>query len=72
MPHPKLRVLCGGKMMKEERQAKLASLLSQANDLDSLRNEFRRIKPGEEYELSEASIRALMNIRRKIERYTED
>jgi hypothetical protein len=72
MPRPKLKVLCGGKMTKEERQAKLALLRSEAKDLDSLRNEFRRIKPGENYKLSEASIRALMKIRRDIERYMED
>jgi len=68
----KQRALCGGKMTKEERQVKLALLRSQASDLDCLRNEMRRIKPGEEYTFSDASLRALMRIRRKFERYIDD
>lgn len=62
-----LRVLHGGKMSPEERKQRLALLRSQTSDLDCLRNEMRRIKTDEEYELSEASIRALMRIRRKYE-----
>ena len=72
MMFSRLKVICGGKMTKEEREAKIASLRSRAKDLDSLRNEFRRIRPGEDYKLSEASIRALMRIRRDIERCVDD
>jgi len=67
-----LRVLPGGKMSPEERKQRLALLRSQAKDLDCLRNEMERIAPGEEHELSEASIRALMRIKRKLERECED
>ncbi len=69
----KLRAISGGKMTEEERQAKLALLRSQARDLDCLRNEMSRIKPGEACDFSEASLRALMMIKRKFEReYIDD
>lgn len=68
----KLRAISGGKMTEEEWQAKLAQLRSQAKDLDCLRNEMREVKPGEEDTLSDASLRALMRIRKKFERYIDD
>ncbi|HOO44725.1 MAG TPA: hypothetical protein PLM29_00745 [Deltaproteobacteria bacterium] len=72
MSQRKLRLLPGGKMSPEERKQRLALLRSQAKDLDCLRNEMEGIAPGEEHELSEASLRALLRIRRKLERELED
>ncbi len=68
----KMRVLCDGKMTQEELQAKMSRLRSEARDLDCLRNEMKQIKPDEEYQLSEASLRALQRIRKKWERYADD
>jgi hypothetical protein len=67
-----MRVLCDGKMTQEELQAKMSRLRSEARDLDCLRNEMKQIKPDEEYQLSEASLRALQRIRKKWERYADD
>jgi len=72
MSERKLRILPGGKMSPEERKQKLDLLRLQAKDLDCLRNEMKRIAPGEEHEMSEASLRALLRIRRKLERELED
>jgi hypothetical protein len=68
----KIKVLYGGKMSREERKAILAWRRSQARDLTCLRNEFRSIRPGEEYTLSEASLRALERMRTEIEKYYVD
>ncbi len=68
----KMRVLCGGKMTEEERQAGMTMLRSRAMDLDCLRNELSRMKPGEVCNFSEASLRALERIKRRYERFGDD
>lgn len=72
MSYRRMKVIPGGKLTHEELKARIAMLRSHAKDLTCLRNEFRKIEPGEKYKLSEASIRALMRIRRKIEKYGTD
>ncbi len=68
----KLSIISGGKTTVEERRAKLEQLRSRARDLDCLRNEMRQMNPGETCKFSEASLRALMRIRRKYERFEND
>ncbi len=68
----KMKVLCGEKMTKEESQARMTMLRSRAKDLDCLRNELRRLKPGDPCNFSEASLRALERIKRRYERFGDD
>ncbi len=72
MSDGRLKIVPGGKRTLEEIKADLAELRSQARELTCLRNELRKIKPGEEYELSEASIRALKRIKKDFERSSDD
>jgi|GEM_PF-4551247 len=72
MSDGRLRTIPGGKLSQEELKARMEILRSQAKDLTCLRNEFKKIKSGEEYELSEASIRALKRIKKDFEHYSDD